>query len=119
MSASRETGVGGLVDVAALDEVPPGTALRVEVEDTPICLVNVSGQVYAVHDICTHAMESLCGGWVEGDRIECPRHGSFFSVVTGEALTPPANLPLPTFSVEVREGRLLVDPTPSRPHPLD
>jgi 3-phenylpropionate/trans-cinnamate dioxygenase ferredoxin subunit len=109
---------GTLVDVAALDDVPPGAALGVEVEGRPVCLVNVDGAVHAVHDICTHALESLSGGWVEGDRIECPRHGALFSVVSGEALTPPANLPLPVFTVEVRDGRVLVDPTPNRPHPL-
>ena len=71
-----------------------------------------------VHDVCTHALESLSGGWVEGDRIECPRHGAAFSLRSGEALTPPAIRPLPTFAVEVRDGRVLVDPTPSRAHPL-
>jgi 3-phenylpropionate/trans-cinnamate dioxygenase ferredoxin subunit len=108
-----------LHDVAALDDLAPGTALRVDLEDVPICLVNVDGTVYAVHDTCTHAEESLSTGWVEGDRIECPRHGSFFSLVSGEAVTPPATQPLPTFAVEVREGRVLVDPTPSHPHPFD
>jgi 3-phenylpropionate/trans-cinnamate dioxygenase ferredoxin component len=109
---------GQMVDVAALEEIPPGTAHLVEVDGTPICLVNVDGALYGVHDVCTHAEESLCGGWVEGERIECPRHGAQFSVVSGEAMTPPANLPLPTFAVEIRGGRVLVDPTPSRPHPL-
>ena len=108
----------GLVDVAALDDVRPGHALRVDVDDLPVCLVNVDGTVHAIHDTCTHALESLAGGWVEGDRIECPRHGAFFSVVTGEALTLPATKPLPVFRVEVADGRVLVDPVPSHPHPI-
>jgi len=107
-----------LVDVAALEDVEPGSPHLVEVDGTPICLVNVDGIVHAVHDVCTHAEESLSTGWVEGDRLECPRHGSFFSVVTGAALTPPANLPLPVFAVQIRDGRVLVDTTPSHPHPL-
>ena len=37
---------------------------------------------------------------------------------TGEVLTPPASRALPTFAVEVRDGRVLVDPTPSCDHPL-
>jgi len=110
--------VTALVDVAGLGELPPGHALRVDVGDTPVCLVNVDGEVHAVHDVCTHALESLSGGWIEGDRIECPRHGAFFSVVTGEALTPPATRPLPTFRAVVEGDRILLDPTPSRPHPI-
>ena len=108
-----------LVDVAASADVPPGAALRVEVGDTPVALVNVDGDIRAVHDTCTHAHESIAGGWVDGDRIECPRHGAFFSVTDGSVLSPPATQPLPTFAVEQRDGRVLVDPTPSRPHPLD
>ncbi len=106
------------VEVADLSDVPPETPVRVEVDGTPICLVNVDGTVHAVHDICTHAMASLSGGWVDEDRLECPRHGAPFSVITGQALTPPATAPLPVFGVAVRDGRILVDPTPSHPHPL-
>lgn len=107
-----------MIDVAALDEIDPGSSLRVEVEGTPVCLVRLDGSVHAIHDTCTHALESLSGGYIDRDRIECPRHGAYFSVVTGEAVTPPATLPLPTFAVEVRDGRVLVDPNPSHPHPL-
>ena len=47
------------VDVAALDDLAPGEALRVEIDDTPICLVRVNETVHAVHDTCTHAEASL------------------------------------------------------------
>ena len=89
-----------------------------DVAGTPVCLVNVDGEVLAVHDVCSHALASLSAGWVEGDRIECPRHGAQFSLRTGEALTPPAARALPIFGVEVQDGRVLVDPTPSCEHPL-
>jgi 3-phenylpropionate/trans-cinnamate dioxygenase ferredoxin component len=107
-----------LVDVAAAADLAPGEPMLVEVEGTPVVVVSVGGEVVAVHDVCTHALESLSGGWVEDDRIECPRHGAVFSLRSGEPLTPPATVALPTFGVEVRDGRVLVDPTPSREHPL-
>ena len=107
-----------LIDVAALADLAPGEPVRVEVDGTPVVLVNVDGEVLAVHDVCTHALESLSGGWVDEDRIECPRHGAAFSLRIGEVVTPPATMPLPTFAVEVRDGRVLVDPTPSHDHPL-
>jgi len=77
-----------VIDVGSVDEVPPGTAMHADLEGTPVCVVNVDGTLHAIHDTCTHALESLCGGWIDGERIECPRHGAYFSVVTGEALTP-------------------------------
>jgi 3-phenylpropionate/trans-cinnamate dioxygenase ferredoxin component len=107
-----------VIDVAAYEDLTPGEPHLVRLDDTPVCLVNVDGIVFAVHDICTHALESLSGGWVEGDRIECPRHGAQFCVRSGEALTPPATRALPTYRVEVRDGRVLLDPAPNREHPL-
>ena len=107
-----------MIDVAAVEELAPGEPRLVDVDGTPVCLVNVEGTVHAVHDVCTHAFESLSGGWVEGDTIECPRHGAAFSLETGEVLSPPATRPLPTFRVEVRDGRVLLDPTPSHDHPF-
>lgn len=105
-------------DVAAIADVAPGTSVRVDIDGTPVCLVNLDGHFHAIHDTCTHALESLSGGYIEDGKIECPRHGAFFRVATGEAATPPATLPLPTFAVQVRDGRVFIDPTPSHPHPL-
>lgn len=107
-----------MIDVAAADDIPLGGSIRVDVDGRPVCLVRTASGVHAVHDVCTHAMESMTGGYVDGDTIECPRHGAQFSLTTGEALSPPASRPLPLFTVAVEAGRVLVDPTPSHPHPL-
>jgi 3-phenylpropionate/trans-cinnamate dioxygenase ferredoxin component len=106
------------IDVAALDALAPGESMRVEVGDTPVCLVRVGDEVFALHDVCSHALESLTGGWIEDECIDCPRHGARFSLRTGEPLTPPATAPVPTFPVSVRDGRILVEPIPSHPHPI-
>ena len=107
-----------LVDVTSLDDLTAGEPVRIEVQGTPVCLVRVDDEVFAIHDICTHALESLSGGWVNDDRIECPRHGAEFSLRTGDALSLPATKAVPTFPVEIHDGRVLVDPTASHPHPL-
>ncbi|MEQ9337634.1 MAG: non-heme iron oxygenase ferredoxin subunit [Miltoncostaeaceae bacterium] len=106
------------VDVMALADLEEGTAHRVEVAGRPVCLVRLGDEVHGVHDVCTHALESLSAGRVDGERIECPRHGALFSMRSGAVLSPPASRDLPTFPVSVRDGRVLVDPTPSHPHPL-
>ena len=100
------------VDAIALEDLADGEPHLVLVDDTPVCVVSVDGEVLAVHDICTHALESLSGGWVEGDRIECPRHGAAFSLRTGEALTPPGH-PAASHVRRGGPGR----PRPDRPHP--
>lgn len=107
-----------LVDVAGVEELTPDKPRLVDVAGTPVCIVNDGGVIRAIHDVCTHMEEPLHDGWVENGRIECPRHGAFFSLETGEPDTPPATTAVPTFQVTVRDGRVLVDPVPSHPHPL-
>jgi nitrite reductase/ring-hydroxylating ferredoxin subunit len=109
------------VDVMSVADIPPGSMVRVEVEGQPICLANVEGTLHAIHDTCTHGMASLSAGWLEDDmdRVSCPRHGAYFRLSDGAALTPPASAAVPVFPVAVRDGRVLIEPVPNIPHPFD
>ena len=110
MTAASEQPVGA-VDVGALSEFAPGTATRVEVGGVPVAVVRVGDDVHAVNDICSHANVSLSGGevWCDELEIECPRHSSTFSLLTGEALTLPATQPIAVYRATISGGRVLVD----------
>lgn len=86
-----------------LSDLAPGTAHRVLVGDTPVVVVRIDDSVYAIGDTCSHAEVSLSGGEVycEEREIECPQHGSVFSLVTGAPDTLPATQPVPVFDVAV------------------
>ena len=94
--------------VAALDELHPGTPLRVELGDRSVALVRIGDDVYAIGDRCSHAEISLSGGEVDEDEctLECPKHGSAFNLRTGEPESLPATRPVPVYSVEVRDGEV-------------
>jgi 3-phenylpropionate/trans-cinnamate dioxygenase ferredoxin subunit len=96
------------VDVAKVEDFPPGTVRTVEIEGTPIAVFNLNGHYYAIEDVCTHEAETLSDGAVEGEEIVCPRHGAHFSIVTGAALSPPAYEPVTTFAVQVEGGMVMV-----------
>jgi len=72
-------------------------------------LCNVDGDIYAIEDVCTHDGGELDQGWLEGCRIMCPRHGAFFDVTTGAALTPPAVMPVATFKVRLEGNDIYVE----------
>jgi nitrite reductase (NADH) small subunit len=72
------------VNVASVDEIPPGTGRTVEVNGAWIALFNVDGSFYAVDNTCPHAGGSLGEGHLNGHVVECPRHGWRFNVQTGE-----------------------------------
>ena len=101
---------GQYVAVARADEIEPGTARRVEVNGVGIAVVNCNGRFYAVDDICSHALASLSEGevWEDECTIECPLHGSSFSLETGQPLTLPAVTPVKTYPVVVENGEVRV-----------
>jgi len=64
-------------------------------------VVRIGDRMLAVADTCTHAEVFLSDGDVdvEDRTIECWKHGSLFSLETGEALTLPATQPVEVFAV--------------------
>jgi 3-phenylpropionate/trans-cinnamate dioxygenase ferredoxin component len=98
------------VVVSRLDDLAAGTARRVEIDGPPVALVRCGDDVYAIGDTCSHANVSLSEGEVlcdEGE-IECWKHGSTFSLLTGEPQALPATRPVPIYEVKVRDGDVVV-----------
>jgi 3-phenylpropionate/trans-cinnamate dioxygenase ferredoxin subunit len=73
-------------------------------------VVRIDDDVYAIGDTCTHANISLSEGDIHADdkTIECWKHGSEFSLETGEALTLPATKAEPVYDVRVDAGDIVV-----------
>ena len=76
-----------------------------------MALVRIDDDVYAIADRCTHADVSLSEGEVDpGDRhIECWKHGSRFSLETGEPDTLPATKPVAVYDVRVEGDDVYVE----------
>ena len=106
------------VDVAALADVAPGTMMMVQVEGTDVLLVNLEGEVRAMQGICSHEYFELDQGFLTGDSLTCALHLSRFDLVTGEALDPPAELPLAMYPVIVEGGRIVLE-LPEGPVPVN
>jgi 3-phenylpropionate/trans-cinnamate dioxygenase ferredoxin subunit len=97
--------------VCRLDELSPGAARRVEVDGIAVALVRIGDDVYAIGDTCSHANVSLSDGevWCDEKQLECPKHGSAFSLVTGVPNTLPATQPVPVFTARVTDGQVHVE----------
>ena len=100
--------VGDWIEVAAVGALPSGGFIRADLDGTEIALFNVDGVYHAIEDVCTHDGGTLTGGAIEGEQIVCPRHGARFSILTGDALTPPAYEPVQKFPVRVECGKIQV-----------
>lgn len=95
-------------DVARAADFPPGTYRRLDLGGTAVAVFNVDGTYHAIEDVCSHEAEMLSKGTVAGLEITCPRHRARFSLLTGEALSPPACEPVAVFPVRVDNGRVQV-----------
>lgn len=102
------------VRVAEMKDLPPGSVLAVRVRGEAIALCNVAGKIYAISNVCTHDGGSLDEGDLQGEVIECARHGSQFNVRTGEVLTPPAEVAVETYEVRVAGQDIEVRPEPRK-----
>jgi 3-phenylpropionate/trans-cinnamate dioxygenase ferredoxin component len=91
------------VRICAVSDVKPGTACRFDVGGHRLCVVNIAGSFAVIGDECSHADYSLSEGevWEDECEIECPKHGSTFSLLTGEPQTLPATRPVPVYAVRV------------------
>jgi 3-phenylpropionate/trans-cinnamate dioxygenase ferredoxin subunit len=93
------------------DELKPGTARRFDLAGHRIALVRVGDDFYALGDRCSHADYSLSEGevWEDEREIECPKHGSTFSLETGKPQTLPATRPVPVYRVTVEGDEVWVE----------
>ena len=97
--------------VGALADLAPGTARKVDVGGHAVALVRIGDDVYAIGDTCSHADVSLSEGevWCDDKEIECWKHGSTFSLLTGEPSTLPATQPVPVYVARVVDGMIEID----------
>lgn len=96
------TAIGdGFVTVARVGEIEVGGRKIVRLDDVPVAVFRLADGYYAIEDVCTHDGGPLGEGPLDGNVIECPRHGARFDLRTGAVLALPATSPVPTYEVRV------------------
>jgi nitrite reductase/ring-hydroxylating ferredoxin subunit len=98
--------------VMSLADLPQGKMRACEVEGRRIVLCRTREGLFALDDVCTHALSRMSEGRLRGTRLICPLHGAAFDVRDGRVLGRPAMRALPTHRVHVEGGliRVAVDP---------
>ena len=100
----------GFQKVTNASDLPEGRMMVVEVGSESILLANVSGEFYAIAEACSHFGGPLADGWLNGDEVECPWHGSRFCLKTGEVVKQPATEPVARYSVRIEGDDVYVGP---------
>jgi nitrite reductase/ring-hydroxylating ferredoxin subunit len=96
------------VGVADAGDVSDGEINAYTVGDKQVAVANLSGELRAFDDTCTHQGCSLSEGDLEDTIVECPCHGSQFDIVTGEVVEGPATEPIDVFEAREDAGQIQV-----------
>jgi len=100
---------GKWITVAKRDAVKVGSVIGVKAGDLDVALYNIDGEIYATHNICTHAHAYLSDGWLEDDIIECPLHGGRFDAKTGKGLGAPIPCDVKTLPTRIEGSKIQVN----------
>ena len=96
--------------VAHIDEIAVDQTLRVEVDGDHILLARLDNELFAINDTCTHEDASLYQGSLHGEYVHCPLHGSRFSIKTGCPIEEPAEEPVATYPVCIKDDWIWIGP---------
>ena len=96
-----------ICDLTDLEEAAPR---RIEIEGKKLSIVLLNERIYALDDTCSHEDVSLSEGEVDIDEcaLECWKHGSLFSLETGEALSLPATKSVKTYEVRIIDNDVVL-----------
>ncbi len=112
-TAGSAAGVAAMtqVKVAQFSALAPSSATRVVVNGLPLAVVRIQDDVYVIDDTCTHAEVSLSEGtiWDDECEIECWKHGTTFSLVSGEPQSLPATQPVQVYVVTLAGDDVLIE----------
>src|SRR5262245_64225183 len=117
--ATSQSGPGGpdLAQGIAASDLSDGRMLVGHVCEEAVLLALSGNSIFAIGAKCTHYGGPLAEGLMVGDTVRCPWHHACFSLRTGEALRPPAFMPLARWTVEERDGRIFVRAKAQTPAP--
>ena len=101
------------VAIAPVEELGNGERLFVQIDEQPIVVFNIGGQIFAIADVCSHDDGQLGDGELEGYEVNCPRHGATFDVRNGRVLSLPAIVDIPAYPTRIVDGQIEIGLPPS------
>ncbi len=103
--------------VMALAELKEGGMRDCVIGGREVVVCRTKDGLYALDNICTHALARMSEGRLRGVRLICPLHGASFDVRDGKVLGAPATRPLACHAVRVVDDTVEVSLAPAVDRP--
>lgn len=111
-ATNRTDATDGFVDACAVADIPENRARIVCLSGERVAIFKYDGKISAVSNACQHQNGPLGEGKIVYGCITCPWHGYQYQPDTG-ASPPPFVEKVPTFNVQVKNGRVFLHPKPN------
>jgi len=108
-ASSAATGAGstaGADALAATAEIPAGGGKIFTVQKV-VVTQPTAGEFKAFSAVCTHM--GCIVNQISNGTIDCPCHGSQYSIATGDVVAGPAPRPLPAKQIKVADGSVFLE----------
>ncbi|MGC2191362.1 MAG: Rieske 2Fe-2S domain-containing protein [Candidatus Dormiibacterota bacterium] len=93
-------------EVADESEVAEGSFTHKQVGKNQVLLTRLNGEICAASAVCSHAGGPLDELPLEDGQLQCPWHGSQFSLRTGYVTHGPATVAIPLFETRTKDGKV-------------
>ena len=97
------------VSIGRVEELEGVLLQGMTIKGREILLARLGDSWSAIGNVCTHEHCLLSNGRIIGENVQCPCHGSMFSLRTGEAKHWPATDPVPVYPVTVNGGEVFIE----------
>jgi len=98
----------GEIEVGNINELKINQMKLVHVGSKRVVIARTEQGHVAFDDRCSHRGGSLAGGSMICGTVQCPWHGSQFSVSDGEVKAGPAKIPIITYALRQDNGKLFL-----------
>jgi nitrite reductase/ring-hydroxylating ferredoxin subunit/uncharacterized membrane protein len=114
--APQDRGPEEFIQVLSESELAENMPRRAEINGIPIVLVKSGGRAFALAEKCSHLGGPLSEGSCKDGVIQCPWHGSQFSIADGQVIHGPSVHPQVCFDTRIRDGQVEVRRHVESPH---
>jgi 3-phenylpropionate/trans-cinnamate dioxygenase ferredoxin subunit len=91
-------------------DVTPGTVRVVQLDGRSLCVgLTEDGEWGAIDNVCTHDGGVLGEGELDGNLVECPRHGGRFDLFSGQVRALPPVRPVNAYRVNLDGDEVVVE----------
>jgi apoptosis-inducing factor 3 len=108
MGGNTELTGPDLASGITLDTLESGSKILGHAFGEAVLLARVGDEFFAIGASCSHYGGPLADGVITDGTVRCPWHHACFSLRTGEALRSPALSPVACYTVEQRDGHIVV-----------